>query len=121
MEEYQQQPQWRATIANLQEGLGDILELTGNHEAAREAFNDANRYLEATKFIEQARLARKIGRTWEHQRTYTSALEATEKSLELIERLPEKSDGDWWADWLPLGWQADCDRDPTSRPKVEGD
>jgi tetratricopeptide (TPR) repeat protein len=96
----QQTPEWRAILIDLQEGLGDVLELTGSHDPAREAYQAASEYLAQENVIGQARLLRKMGKTWESQRAYPEAQQSFASAIEMLERISMDSQTGWWTEWL---------------------
>ena len=68
--------EWQGRITQLHEGLGDVLALTGQHDQARSAFEEALSHVPGNDPIWQARLERKVGITWDTQRLLNHALKA---------------------------------------------
>jgi adenylate cyclase len=60
----------RETATHLHENLGDILERTGEHDRARESYEQALAGVPEGDPIWQARLQRKMGNIWRLQRRY---------------------------------------------------
>ncbi len=82
--------------ARLNEGLGDILTLVGEHDESRAAFDRSLACLSDSSALGRSRIFRKIGHTHNWQRHYQDA----ERSYDLADKELEKERGDkssrWW-------------------------
>jgi eukaryotic-like serine/threonine-protein kinase len=112
-----------AELDRLDEGLGDLLALTGRQEEARGAFEAALARTPGASGIVRARLLRKVGKTWEmhHQHDDALALYARAEAALGTSRAPEaetEDDAAWWHEWLQIQhdrisvhyWLADVER-----------
>src|SRR5262249_973416 len=67
---------WLEMLKQLYESAGDLLEVTGQHDAAKDSFSRALSLVAADDRIWRARLRRKIGFAWmiqaQHERTLTA-------------------------------------------------
>ena len=102
-------PGERQTCAKLWERLGDILELTGQHEAARAAFRQAQEPFTTPDRTAQARLLRKLGNAWREERCFEQAQQAFDAAHHLLGELsaPNASPSDdadavAWHEWVEL-------------------
>ena len=89
-------------VDQLYESLGDVLDLTGKHEQAREVFQSALRHVQDHDRVCQARLHRKMGKTWEPQREYTQARASYERAEQALGAPPPDSDDKWWQEWVQI-------------------
>jgi DNA-binding SARP family transcriptional activator/tetratricopeptide (TPR) repeat protein len=123
---------WQLEMAaQLHEGLGDLLGLTGRHEKARAAFGEALTSVPKHDRIWQSRLCRKTGKTWEVQHEYGEAAQAYNLSESMLGPQQAGSDLGWWQAWIEvqvdktwlLYWQHQYDRmaklTESARPAVE--
>ena len=67
-------PSWQRTLLEHQESLGDILALTSQRVAARVAYDAALGGVPNDDAVTQARLYRKLGKTWEAEHQHKQAL-----------------------------------------------
>ena len=88
--------------ATLHEGLGDVLNVTGQSAGARSAYTDALALAPATDRIAQARLQRKIGKTWERERHHPEALRAYGLAQAMLGQQPAEAATDWWHEWVAI-------------------
>jgi tetratricopeptide (TPR) repeat protein len=88
--------------AQVHESLGDVLELTGRHDKARDAFGEALTSVPVHNQIWQSRLCRKIGKTWEVRHDYEEAAQAYDLSESMLGRKRAGSDLDWWQAWIEV-------------------
>jgi len=96
-------PDWRYEMATqLHEGRGDVLELIGQHDEASRAYEDALNQVPKRDLIWQARLHRKIGKTWETQRRFEAALQAYSRAETTLGQEPAESDAKWWQEWVQI-------------------
>lgn len=136
-------PRDRAITASLEEGLGDVLHLVGQHAAARDAYGEALTAVAADVPLVQVRLMRKIANAWIADRAFAEADEAFERAERSLGPAPDavgpgvgadvSNDGrlGWWREWiatqndrmLAYYWQARVDELDAlverARPAVE--
>ncbi len=93
----------RAEVAaHIYDDMGDVLELSGQHEKARAAFESALAQIPKGDPVWLAKLHRKVGKTWEPQRGYDEALNAyATAEAALGDEPPDHSLG-WWQEWVQL-------------------
>ena len=95
---------WRDDVAaRLLEGLGDVRQLQGKHEVARERFAEALERLPPADPIGRGRLRRKVGLTMVAQYRYDEALAAFVAAEEALG--PQKAGAGvaWWQEWISIG------------------
>jgi DNA-binding SARP family transcriptional activator len=102
-------PGERQTSAMLWERLGDILELTGQHEAARAAYRQALDPITMLDRTAQARLLRKLGNAWREERRFDQAQQALDEAHHLLGELSapnaspsDDADAAAWHEWVDL-------------------
>lgn len=91
----------RGTATALHEQLGDMLTLTGRHDAAAASYecaNDAGEHAALTC----ARLLRKVGAVRTVQRRYPEAQQAAEAAEHALGPVPSAADASWWQEWVQL-------------------
>jgi hypothetical protein len=125
-----------ALAAKLGEGLGDVLHLVGQHEAARAAYGDALAALANDQPLLQARLLRKTANAWVADRVFAevdAAFENAERALGPAPEaggpgegtgvpaggtgVPDEGRLEWWREWIAVQndrmlayyWQARVD------------
>jgi predicted ATPase len=94
--------EWRQTAIHMHETLADILELTGQHEEARQIYQDTLCEVPEHDVIWQVRLHRKIGEIWELQGCYEEALFAYASAETILEQKQIGVDPDQWQEWLEV-------------------
>ena len=82
--------------------LGDVFELTSQHEKALQAYQNAQSRVHHRKRIWQARLHRKVGAVKREQRLYAEALEAWRQAEIVLDSQPGDENSNWWDEWLEL-------------------
>jgi tetratricopeptide (TPR) repeat protein len=92
----------RETTARLHERMGDIHALAGQHDAARDAYQQALTEVPASEGIWQAGLSCKIGNTWEAQRRNEAALHAYTQAESLLGQEPTETEYQWWQQWIEI-------------------
>jgi tetratricopeptide (TPR) repeat protein len=115
----------RQKLARLFESLADVLELTGQHEAAIDAYQQA--LTELTQLgrpdrIEQARIHRKIGFVLMVNRRFAEAQQAWDQAENALgqppsEQVPSEQTNAWRREWIEIQveriwnhyWQFDSD------------
>jgi DNA-binding SARP family transcriptional activator len=102
-------PGEQQTRATLWERLGDTLELTGQHEAARAAYRHALEPVTALDRTAQARLLRKSGNAWREERRFDQAQQALDAAARLLagpstlNASPlDATDAAAWCEWIEL-------------------
>jgi tetratricopeptide (TPR) repeat protein len=89
--------------AEIYESLGDVLEIIGKHDDAREAYRKAIANVGADENLCLARLNRNIGKT---QRQTMEALQAFESAETILGSQHSERDSAWWHEWIQI--QLDC-------------
>ena len=82
--------------ARLNEGLGDILTLVGEHDQSRASFERALSYLSPADAIPRSRVFRKIGHTHNWQRHYREAERSYDLADQELEAESGSADARWW-------------------------
>jgi hypothetical protein len=93
---------WQERAVTLQESLGDVLHLVGQHNEARVKYQLAMEYSYDQDLIKLARLQRKIGNSWVPLHCWNEAMEAyqaAEKSLGLQQ---DETALPWWQEWTQI-------------------
>lgn len=96
-----EQDRWQAVGAELLECLGDVTHLVGRREQARAHYEQALQRVAAGTCTSQARLHRKIGKTWETQHRHDDALRCYRSALETLGPNVDTSD-DVRDEWLQV-------------------
>lgn len=86
--------------ASLYEHLGDVLERTGQHAGARQAYQQAMICLPVQEGVRLARLHRKTGKTWNFPPNPEEVLHACRQAESLLEQVAVKSDKEWQQEWI---------------------
>ncbi len=86
----------------LWEALGEVLELSAQHENALAAYQNALLRVARGDRIAEARLHRKAGAVMREQRRYAEALDAFRRAQAALGEHPEADDTLWWAEWLEV-------------------
>lgn len=101
---------WRAQLARVYESLADVAERTGQHPAAKEAYEQAlgalTRLAQPTQ-IGQARLYRKIGFVLTVNRQHAEAHQSWDQGEQALGPPPAEQDMDeqaqtWWQEWIEI-------------------
>jgi tetratricopeptide (TPR) repeat protein len=90
------------TATQLYESLGDVLEWTGQHDKARDAYESALVQVSKHDSIWQARLHTKIGNVLRLQHRYKEALQAYDLAETALGQEPAESAPEWWQEWLQI-------------------
>jgi hypothetical protein len=90
--------------ATVHEAVGDLLLMTGDAPAAREAFDSALGDSAQDQPVERGRRLRKCARTWERQHLHGKALEEFAKAEAQLgdALLAEEHEASWWHEWVQL-------------------
>ncbi len=121
-----EQPEgWREKLAHLLESLADVLELTGQHEAARDTYRQALTALAQlgrSDRVEQARIHRKIGYVFSVSRQFAEAQQAWDQAEIVLDQppsepVPSEQTNIWRREWIEIQieriwnhyWQWDTD------------
>lgn len=95
-------PDQKYSPSYLNEHLGDVLELAGEHASARDAFDAGVTASAPTDRIRRARLLRKIGFTHNMQRQFAEASRLLESAEERLGPEPTKPVELWWQEKLQI-------------------
>ncbi len=93
---------WSNLAAQLYEDWGDALEVTGQHDDARDTYEKALAHAPGHNRIWQSRLYRKIGNTWQIQRRYDEALRAYDAAETGLGHVPAEAASEWWQEWVQI-------------------
>lgn len=95
---------WRDEVAGqLLEGLGDVRQLQGMHEVAREHFGAAlERPLREAR-VDRARLWRRIGEALVSQHRYDEAFAALASAEDALGPQSAGAGSAWWREWIDIG------------------
>ncbi|HEX9131750.1 MAG TPA: AAA family ATPase [Ktedonobacteraceae bacterium] len=88
--------------ARCDECIGDILTLTGEFEAARDAYQNALTQAPEQDRVRRAGLQRKIAKSWELQLHFEEALHAYSTAETALGQEPAASAVEWWQEWIEL-------------------
>jgi tetratricopeptide (TPR) repeat protein len=94
------QDRWQELAARLHQDVGDIFELMGQGDSARDAYQKAEAKTTTADHIRQASLHRRTAKTWESQNLYKEALEEyrlAELALDEASGMPTLA---WWREWI---------------------
>ena len=95
-------PNDKHSASYLNEHLGDVLELEGEHASARQAFNTGLTASAPTDQVRRARLLRKIGFSHSMQRQFAQAGHFLESAEEQIGNEAAKPVETWWQEKLQV-------------------
>ena len=88
--------------AQLHERLGDVLELIGRHDEARDAYRKALALVPEQDRIWQSRLYRKTGETWQNQAGFEDAARAYDLAESTLGQEQAGSKLDWRQAWIDV-------------------
>jgi len=90
--------------ATVHEAVGDLLLMTGDAPAAREAFDSALADSAEVQPVERGRRLRKCARTWERQHQHGKALDEFAKAEAQLgdTMLAEEHGTSWWCEWVQV-------------------
>jgi tetratricopeptide (TPR) repeat protein len=91
---------WQQPSVMLHENLGDVLELSGQHEEARSILSAVLALVSPDDFVRLARLRRKIGLTSKNIRAFQEAGQAFTEAVELLDSNRTDSDPAWRCEWI---------------------
>jgi tetratricopeptide (TPR) repeat protein len=86
----------------LYEGIGDVLELTGQYDEARAAYQNALAQIPSHDRIGQGRLHRKTGTTWGSSRQPEKVMQACDKAETALGQEPAEAASEWWQEWVEI-------------------
>lgn len=96
-------PERRGEVpASLYEHLGDVLEVTGKHAEARQAYRQAMAQVPAQGPVWLARLHRKAAKTWNFPPDPEAALRMYQEAERILEQATESSSTAWRQEWLQI-------------------
>jgi tetratricopeptide (TPR) repeat protein len=93
--------QWEVA-AQIYTHLGDLLEVTGRSQEARQAYQQGRMHIPAQAFLWQARLQQKIAKTWNHPSTLETLLYGYTEAERILEQAPDQSSLEWQQEWLDI-------------------
>lgn len=93
--------QWQTALNEVQESLGDVLELTGQLAEAQAAYTAVLQATPEAERLTRARLWRKIGVVLGFQLQPPEAA-AFDQAEQLLGAAPAGPDPTWWQEWLQL-------------------
>jgi tetratricopeptide (TPR) repeat protein len=93
---------WKEKAVSLQESLGDVLHLVGQHNEARAIFKAAAERTDDKEIIMHARLQRKIGNTWIPMHCWKEAEEAYQAAEKILGQYQDENAPSWWQEWLQI-------------------
>jgi class 3 adenylate cyclase/tetratricopeptide (TPR) repeat protein len=85
-----------ATSAHLHEKLGDVLELVGRHDGARETYQLGFKFLPGTDRVSRSRLYRKLGFSFSVHRRFEEAAGAFDKAETELGPETDQAGTIWW-------------------------
>jgi len=88
--------------AHLYEHVADVLCLTGQSDAARDAYQQALAQVPVQASVWKACLQRKTAKTWETQRRYQEALYAYKMAEDALGLQLAEAALDWWREWIEI-------------------
>ena len=95
--------EWQQEMAaRIQESLGDVLEWTGEHDAARAAYLEALPRIPKADQIRLAHLHQKVGNVWRLQSRHKDALRAYDRAQAELEERTGKATMEWWQAWVQI-------------------
>lgn len=89
-------------VWKLQEDLGDLLELGGQHAEALAVYQEALTHLPVDDTLNRSRLNRNCAKVWEVWRHYAEAAEAYSTAEAALGAAPEERETEWWHAWLEI-------------------
>lgn len=93
---------WQALEPQLQEDLGDVLQLTGQHEQAWTAYHSALSLVPTGEQIRRARLYHKAGKTREMLRLYDEAAQVYQQAEAALGEETDETTLEWRQEWMML-------------------
>lgn len=97
----QQDRQWERAV-QVYTTLGDLFEIIGHMQDARQAYLQGQIHLPEHASLWQARLQRKIAKTWNHPSTLETLLQGYKQAEQLLEQAPDRSSCPWQQEWLDI-------------------
>ena len=94
---------WRRKVtAQLFEGMGDVIKLSGAHDRTRGSFERALEQVPSSSRLWRARLWRKVAATWTAQYRYDQALPALDAATAALGSASADEETAWWQAWLEV-------------------
>jgi DNA-binding SARP family transcriptional activator len=88
--------------ARLHEGLGNVFEVTGRHQEARDAYGEAMARVPKQDVIWQSHLYRRIGKCWEIPLCYEEAAQSYHLAESVLGPKAVEPDPRWWQAWIEV-------------------
>jgi len=102
LHENSQAGHWRVAALQLHEDLGDVLELTGQHEEAWISYQSALTLIPSGEPIRKSRLYRKISTTRQTLRLYDEAAQAYQLAETALGAESAEATSDWRQEWIMI-------------------
>jgi tetratricopeptide (TPR) repeat protein len=93
---------WQSTAQQLYQDLGDVLEMTGQHEQAWKAYQNALELLPTSQPIQRSSLFRKACKTRENLRLYDDADQIYQQAETALGQETVGSEVEWRQEWVAL-------------------
>ncbi|HEX4951288.1 MAG TPA: hypothetical protein VFZ34_31815 [Blastocatellia bacterium] len=90
------------TLAQLHEECGDLAAILGQHDEARDQFDQVRALLGDTEPLWQARVHRKTGNTWIYRRQQAAAFQAFAAAEQALGAVPTEGIEAWQQEWLQI-------------------
>jgi eukaryotic-like serine/threonine-protein kinase len=97
-----QEDRWQTLEPQLYEDLGDVLELTGQHEQAWASYHSALALVPTNARVWQSRLYHKAGKTREMLRLYDEAAQVYRQAEMALGEEPNEATLEWRQEWMML-------------------
>jgi tetratricopeptide (TPR) repeat protein len=94
--------QARSRLASIHESLGDVLDLSGCGEEARDSFEASAGLVPADDRVSRSRLKRKIGFTYTVQRRYPQMTEGYDAADQELGQTPVDPVNEWWHEKIQI-------------------
>jgi class 3 adenylate cyclase/tetratricopeptide (TPR) repeat protein len=88
-------------LVDLDERRGDLMELAGRHQTARNSYTAAMNSLDPAARLVSARLRRKEAHCWTIEHDYDEAARAYAEAAQLLDQIADRGD-DWWHERLQI-------------------
>ena len=96
-----QELEWEEA-AQLYKQLGQILDMAGQHQEARQAYQQAMAYIPEQEYVWQARLQRMIAKTWNDPSHLKTTLHGFKEAERALEQASDRASPVWQQEWIQL-------------------